>query len=65
MSARKLTRPLLSMADRNRLAGMAHRAATHAVAEDPSRVYAQAVVDVLRWLADNADPSPMLVEVTR
>jgi hypothetical protein len=59
-----LKRPLLATADRNRLRSAAARAEAHTV-DSPNRAYARGVADVLRWLADNADPSPMLTEVTR
>jgi hypothetical protein len=62
-----LRRPLLSTADRNRMRSAAAHAETHAdpATGSPNRAYARGVADVLRWLSDNADPSPMLAEVTR
>jgi hypothetical protein len=60
-----LKRPMLTTADRNRLRSAATKADTYVRTHNTSMAYAQGVIDVLRWLADNADPSPMLTEVTR
>ena len=56
-------RPHLTREDRFALIRMASRAEAHL--DSPQRAYAQGVVDTLRWLADNTNPTPLFEEVTR
>lgn len=60
-----MKRPLLSTEDRDRLRAMAARAARHAEERTTDPAYSRGVVDVLRWLADNEEPTALLREVTR
>lgn len=59
-----LKRPQLTREDRFALIRLASRAEGH-LGDHPQRAYAQGVVDTLRWLADNAKPTPLFEEVTR
>lgn len=63
MAKSDLRRPLLTAEDRARLRRMAAKATANA--NGPNRAYCKGVSDVLAWIADNEEMTPLLREVTR
>jgi hypothetical protein len=63
----KVKRPLLAVDDRGRLRHLADNARRHTDIDGggSNRAYAQGVIDVLEWMANNAEPTPMLEDILR